>query len=74
MIDRAPRPDGLGITFYEPSLDGTDAYNDKRRRILNGRRGPGPWPNAVVHRLRVPMPVTVRLVALRRPRPALTEQ
>jgi hypothetical protein len=52
----------VASSFPDSRLLGPDAHDDKRQRILNSRCGPGPWSNAVVHRLRVPMPVTVRLV------------
>lgn len=32
------------------------------QRVLNAKEGPGPWRNAVMHRLREPVPVTVRVV------------
>jgi hypothetical protein len=55
-------PDAPSVTFSNSAWKGPDAYDHLRQRILNSKSGPGPWPNAVVHRLRVPVPIRVRLV------------
>lgn len=55
-------PAGPIFTFSSSAWKGPDAHDHLHQRILNSKSGPGPWPNAVVHRLRVPVRVRVRLV------------
>lgn len=51
-----------GFSADNPPPPGPFDEDDRLQRILNAKPGPGPWPNAVLHRLRVPIPVAVRLV------------